>query len=225
MDDRIQTPPIGIFEYENEEDAELCEFDTDDQSKDDTENSPHAPRSNTELNCGTLHPGTQHAVHSRVDESVAPSNVSNAHVALNRTGNAQSDSNCARCDDDIPLSTLLAQIQNLRAANRQAEHTRSFLPGVDLTFEPLLSDPTRSRETGVANSYTLRNAKGPQQVFQRFIPRETLAKMAQNTNKYAMIHNAGTGRTWENTNRSEMTVFTSLIHYLGVYDCPRVEDY
>lgn len=171
-------PLNGICVDENDGDAEQREIGTAGQSEEDNDISPK--RFLFQHRIEWWHTASRHPArgNASVDAIFMSSKATYTHVPLYRTENAQYAPNWAECDDKISLSSLLSHILNRRAANRKTKNTRSFLHGIDFNFESFLRDPSFSWETAVGTSYTIRNAKSPSQVFQKFSPRKTLAKRA-----------------------------------------------
>ena len=65
----------------------------------------------------------------------------------------------------------------------------------------------------------------PCSLFSRFIPPEIFATISLNTNRYAEIKKAGSGRLWRATTTGEVRVFIGILIYMGVHKSPAIEDY
>ena len=88
-------------------------------------------------------------------------------------------------------------------------------------------DTDRLRPKGKANRLTLRDGSvhTPFGIFSKFIPHSLFEKVATHTNVYAEAKCAGAGRKWRATTSGELKAFVGLTIYMGIFKCPRLEDY
>lgn len=93
-------------------------------------------------------------------------------------------------------------------------------PTVLPSFTPLFLDPSRCSSQGKPNPSTLRNKhrQNPIGIFKIFVTTEVIRTIADSTNLYAKDKNAGNGSEW-------VQCLLGICLYMGVFNCPKVEDY
>lgn len=135
-------------------------------------------------------------------------------------------------NNDIPPAKLARKSQaattiNGNSTSRHRSHSKVPFSANLTSFGPLESDKARCTARGRPNYYRFRSMLQniPLQVCRKFILVSVLKTIAENTNAYALSHQAGTARRWTQATWKEIQCFFGIVIYMGVYRCARVEDY
>lgn len=120
-------------------------------------------------------------------------------------------------NEDVPLAEV----------GRESARKRQLAIPATPDYTPLQFDSQRVHEKGKPNGLSFRGnvTRTPISVFLRFIPLNIVDTIVSNTNSYAQLNNAGVGRSWRDVSRDEIKCFFGLTIYMGVFPCPRLEDY
>lgn len=135
-------------------------------------------------------------------------------------------------DLDIPIAHLPAAVAarvRAKRATKPSDAGPSSIPFPQTIpeFQPIEFESSRYNAAGKPNLLVLRNRYtfNPLGIFKQIVSTAIMETIAFNTNHYARLKFAGTGRPWKDTTADEVACFMGICIYMGVYKCPRVEDY